>query len=105
MMLTLSYTMLVSCGNRHGSSGGHGGEGSGGAGASAEAAEVLSIDDIKKIVLERVPGATEEDIVELESEYEDGKYEYEGSIYYNGYVYEFEIDGENGNILSWEIDD
>ncbi len=57
------------------------------------------------MVLERVPGATKSDISELEREYEDGRIEYEGELNYNGYEYEFEIDGATGNILKWEIDD
>lgn len=42
------------------------------------------------IVLAKVPGATRNDIYEFEKEYDDGILEYEGSIYYDGYEYEFE---------------
>lgn len=62
-------------------------------------------EQVKAIVLEKVPGATANDIYEFEREYDDGILEYEGSIYYGGYEYEFEIDGSTGNILQWEIDD
>jgi uncharacterized membrane protein YkoI len=31
--------------------------------------------------------------------------QYEGSFYYGGYEYEFEINGVTGDILQWEIDD
>lgn len=58
----------------------------------------------KEIVLAKVPGATETDIYEFEKEYDDGRIEYEGSLYYNGYEYEFDVDGTNGNLLKWEID-
>ena len=58
----------------------------------------------KEIVLAKVPGATENDIYEFEKEYDDGRIEYEGSLYYNGYEYEFDVDGTNGNLLKWEID-
>lgn len=65
----------------------------------------IGVEQVKAIVLGRVPGATASDIYELEWEYDDGRLEYEGSLYYNGYEYEFEIDGATGNILKWEIDD
>ena len=41
---------------------------------------------------------------EIEREIDGGRIEYEGSIWYGGYEYEFEIDGSTGNILQWEID-
>lgn len=65
----------------------------------------IGMDAVISIVLDRVPGATKNDIDELECEYDDGRIEYEGELYYNGYEYEFEIDGATGNILQWEIDD
>lgn len=73
--------------------------------AKGRAENVISLSEVKQIIIERVPGSTEENIIEIEGEYEDNKYEYEGSMYYGGYKYEFEIDGYTGNILSWEIDD
>lgn len=60
---------------------------------------------VKEIVLAKVPGAVESSIYELEKEYDDGRLEYEGSLYHDGYEYEFEIDGATGEILQWEIDD
>lgn len=65
----------------------------------------IGADKVKAIVLAKVPGAGEADIYEFEKDYDDGRVEYEGSIYYNGYEYEFEVDGATGNILAWEIDD
>lgn len=65
----------------------------------------IGMDAVISIVLDRVPGATKNDINELECEYDDGRIEYEGELYYNGYEYEFEVDGATGNILKWEIDD
>ena len=60
---------------------------------------------VKEIVLAKVPGAVESSIYELEKDYDDGRLEYEGSLYHGGYEYEFEIDGATGEILQWEIDD
>lgn len=65
----------------------------------------IGYERVKAIVLSKVAGASESDIYELDREYDDGRLEYEGSLYYNGYEYEFEIDGTTGNILQWEIDD
>ncbi len=65
----------------------------------------IGMDAVISIVLERVPGAAKKDISELECEYDDGRIEYEGELDYNGYEYDFEIDGATGNILKWEIDD
>lgn len=56
--------------------------------------------DAKKAALERVPGAVEQDI-RMELEYDDGRYVYEGDIYYQQKEYEFEIDANNGNFLKW----
>ena len=72
---------------------------------SSDSVAIIDMDTVKQIVLERIPGATESDVVEIGFEYDDGRYEYDGTVYYGGYEYEFEVDGETGNILSWEIDD
>lgn len=65
----------------------------------------IGMDAVIAIVLERIPGASRSNIDEIEREYDDGRIEYEGELHYNGYEYEFEIDGATGNILKWEIDD
>lgn len=70
-------------------------------GASGE----ITLEEAKRIALAKIEGAVEENIKEMESEYDDGRLEYEGSIVYGGYEYEFEIDSNTGNIIKWEIDD
>lgn len=65
----------------------------------------IGLEAVKSIALAKVPGATAANIVEIERDVDNGRIEYEGSIYYNGYEYEFDIDGATGNILKWEIDD
>ena len=67
----------------------------------ADAADI-GMDQVMAIVLKQVPGATEADIYELECEYDDGRLEYEGSLYYGGYEYEFEINAASGVIINWE---
>lgn len=69
------------------------------------AAKDIGRDRVVQIALSMVPGAKRKHITELEREYDDGRVEYEGEICYNGYEYEFEIDGATGNILKWEIED
>lgn len=60
----------------------------------------ISIEEAEKIALERVPGASENNI-RIQSDYDDGKYKYEGDIIYDGKEYEFEIDASTGTILEW----
>lgn len=58
----------------------------------------------KEIALSQVPGATADDIWEFETDYDDGRLEYEGKIYYDHMEYEFEIDGYSGAIRNWEVE-
>lgn len=65
----------------------------------------IGVEGAKAIALGMVSGASASNITEIEREYDDGRLKYEGEMYYDGYEYEFEIDGTTGNILKWEIDD
>lgn len=60
----------------------------------------ISEADAKAAALERVPGATEQDL-RMELDRDDGKYIYEGDIIYQQKEYEFEIDANTGNFLKW----
>ena len=64
----------------------------------------ISESEAKKIAFAQVPEAKESDIREFEVDYDDGRLEYEGSIYYGEMEYEFEIDGYSGAIRSWEVE-
>ena len=64
----------------------------------------ISDAEAKKIALAQVPGAKESDIREFEVDYDDGRLEYEGTIYYGELEYEFEIDGYSGASRSWEVE-
>ena len=64
----------------------------------------ISESEAKKIALAQVPGAKESDIRGFEIDYDDGRLEYEGSIYFEEMEYEFEIDGYSGAIRSWEVE-
>ena len=45
-----------------------------------------------------------EDILEFETDHEDGRVQYEGKIFYEGMQYEFEIDAYSGAFRSWEAE-
>ena len=66
---------------------------------------LISEEEAKSIALERVTGATKDDIREFKIDRRNGLLEYEGKIFYNGKEYEFEIDGSDGAVLEWEIED
>lgn len=73
-------------------------------GAESTASPVLTETQIKAVALEKVPGATEENIREFRKERDNGRDEYEGKIIYNNTEYEFEIDAETGRIIKWEAE-
>jgi len=64
----------------------------------------ISPEEAKAIALAQVPGAAETDIRGFETDYDDGRLEYEGKIVYDGMEYEFEIDGYSGAIRNWEAE-
>ena len=64
----------------------------------------ITADQALKIALEKVPGATSQDVREFKSDHDNGRLEYEGKIYYDKTEYEFEIDGETGKILEWDVE-
>lgn len=67
-------------------------------------ADDIGMDEAIDIAVSKVPGASSSDVTEIERDYDNGRIEYEGELWYNGYEYEFEIDAATGNILKWEID-
>lgn len=69
-------------------------------GTGSNANVSVSLEEATAIALERVPGATEKDIV-IKLDYDDGRYKYEGDIIHEQIEYEFEIDANTGTILEW----
>ena len=57
--------------------------------------------DVYKRQLQRVPGAQAEQI-RLNLEMDDGRMVYEGKIIHQEREYDFEIDADTGEIISWE---
>ena len=74
--------------------------GTGNAGSSGGSA-AISTEQAKQIALARVPGATD---IRIHLDRDDGRLEYEGSIYYGSWEYEFTIDATTGAIREWERD-
>ena len=63
----------------------------------------ISLDQARQTALARVPGATANDI-RIHLDYDDGRVEYEGTIYYNWTEYEFTIDAYSGVIREWDVE-
>lgn len=59
--------------------------------------------DAKAAALARVEGASDSDI-RIQLQRDDGQLVYEGTIIYNNTEYNFEINAETGDFLSWEQD-
>lgn len=77
---------------------------SGSSSSSSEKESGISLDKAKSIALSQVSGASSGNIVKAYKDYDDGRVEYDVEIKYNGYEYEFEIDGASGKILSKDIE-
>ena len=65
-------------------------------------AQLKSEDEIKKIALELVDGATEKDIRKIKKDLDDGRWEYEVEIIYNKTEYELEINAVTGEVITWD---
>lgn len=68
------------------------------------ASAAISEADARKLVLAKIPGATEAHIRDFEADMDDGRLTYEGEVKYNGMEYEFEIDAATGTFLEWDVD-
>lgn len=72
--------------------------------AGGTGTQEITAEKAKEIALSQVAGATVDDIYEFEVDYDDGRLEYEGKIYYEKMEYEFSIDGYSGAIREWEAE-
>ena len=69
-------------------------------GNTGNANVAVSLDEATKTALDRVPGATEQDI-RIKLDYDDGRQKYEGDIIYQQVEYDFEIDADTGEVIEW----
>lgn len=67
-------------------------------------AGTITAEQARQLVLSRVPGASDADIREFETDYDDGALQYEGKLLYNGMEYEFEIDAYSGFVREWSAE-
>lgn len=70
------------------------------ASGNGTAAGTISMEQATSIVLNRVSGATAQNVY-MKLENDDGYLKYEGEVYYNGMEYEFELNAQTGDILEW----
>ena len=73
-------------------------------GNTGSTSTTISADSAKQKALARVPGATVNDIYGFKLDRDDGRLEYEGTIYYNGVEYEFTIDAYSGTFQDWDVE-
>lgn len=71
--------------------------------APANRTDIISWEDALKIVLGKVSGATEQNVM-MELDSDDGHPVYEGEVHYNGTEYEFELNAKTGDILEWSTE-
>src|SRR5699024_11074682 len=62
-------------------------------GNSGNSGATITLEQAKQIALAKVPGATN---IQIHLDRDDGRLEYEGSIYYGSWEYEFTIDAFTG---------
>ena len=74
------------------------------AGGSGSGYTILAEESAKQLALAQVPGAALSDITEFETDRDDGKIVYEGTICHGGMEYEFEIDAYSGAFRKWECE-
>ncbi len=64
---------------------------------------IVSEDEAMEVVFAMLPEADYGDVLEFAQTYNEGGWIYEGSIRGDKVVYEYQVDGENGNILKWIV--
>ena len=67
--------------------------------------EDIGEEGVMAIVLERIPGATSEDIIRMDYEMDGRHVKYDGKVMKDRISYLFTIDGSDGTILKWEVED
>lgn len=67
-------------------------------------ANLIGEEKARQIALNKVDGAADEDILNFDLDYDDGRWVYEGEIHKGEWEYEFEINGKSGDVISWEKD-
>lgn len=71
--------------------------------APSQGQSTVSEQSVRKTVLAKVPGATDENL-QIHLERDDGRMSYEGTIIYNEMKYDFEVDAYSGAVREWEAE-
>ncbi len=66
--------------------------------------DLISEDEARQIAVSNLQGAVLEDIKVIDLDYDDGFWVFEGEIIQGEWEYEFEINAESGDVISWEKD-
>ena len=66
-------------------------------------AGIIPEEQVKKSVLDRVPGADETSL-SIRLREDDGRQEYKGQLLYGEMLYEFKIDAYSGMFIEWEAE-
>lgn len=64
----------------------------------------ITEDQAREIALSKAPGATQEDIVKLKLDRDDGRMVYDVKIIYGEREYDIEIDAQTGNVLETDVE-
>ena len=64
---------------------------------------LISEDQARQAAIDRVPGASAENVAVFLDE-DDGRLEYEGHLAYDNMLYEFTIDAYSGAVIEWEAE-
>ena len=64
---------------------------------------LISEDQARQAVIDRLPGASAENVAVFLDE-DDGRLEYEGHLAYDNMLYEFTIDAYSGAVIEWEAE-
>lgn len=79
-------------------------------GQLAESVELVPEDDpiideeqAIELVLEKLPGADYDSILEFSSSYQEGGWVYEGTAAGKKAEYSYQIDGDTGTLLKWQV--
>ena len=64
---------------------------------------LVSDEEAIEIAMAMLPEATYYDLMEFSQRYEDAGWVYEGTIRGTEGIYSYRIDGDNGNLIEWEI--
>lgn len=64
---------------------------------------LFSEDQAIELVLDKLPGAGYDNILEFSSSYQEGGWVYEGTIQGKKAEYVYQVDGNTGTLLKWQV--